>query len=168
MPATFPRISYKSMILMGLCTVASVYAHPIRETATIIEKGALAARDPRLIPDTEHYLADVLDSIGVGEPEPDTSSQASYTPTPTIKAEQEQPVNIEATPSSTGASVKFTTVIHNGNDRPIENIQIGSGWDGKKELRASDLPMIFDAVYKEMESRFRNVLDSSDELGLGL
>ena len=46
MPASFPRISYKSMILMGLCTVASVYAHPIRETATTTENGALAARDP--------------------------------------------------------------------------------------------------------------------------
>lgn len=122
----------------------------------------------RLIPDTEHYLADVLDSLGVGVPEPDAASQATYTPTPTIKAEQEHPVNIEATPTSTGGSVKFTTVIHNGNDRPIENIQIGNGWDGKKELRASDLPVIFDAVYKEMESRFRNVLDSSDEIGLGL
>lgn len=123
----------------------------------------------RLIPDTEHYLADVLDSIGVGDPETDTSTQAAYTPTPTIKVEQDQPVNSIATPSSTTTQgATFTTVIHSGNNRPIENIQIGAGWDGKKELRASDLPAIFDAVYKEMESRFRNVIDSSDEIGLGL
>lgn len=34
------------MILMGLCTVASVYAHPIRDTPSSTEKGTLAARDP--------------------------------------------------------------------------------------------------------------------------
>lgn len=75
-------------------------------------------------------------------------------------------MNSIATPSSTGQGTSFTTVIHNGNNKPIENIQIGSGWDGRKELRASDLPMIFDAVYEEMEHRFRNMIDSSDELGL--
>lgn len=110
----------------------------------------------------------MLDSIGVGDPQPDASSQASYTPTHTIKAEQDHAVNTDGTPTSTGSGAKFTTEIHNGDDQPIENIQIGSGWDGKKELQASDLPKIFTIVEKEMEHRFRNIIDSSDELGLGL
>lgn len=180
------------IITLGLLNISSVYAQPIREASPTQEQSThvLEPREPvsevtchtpiqiriisnsillqRLIPDTENYLAKVLDNLGVGDHETDTSTQAAYTPTPTIKVEQDHPVNSIATPSTTGSGATFTTVIHNGNDKPIENIQIGNGWDGRKELRASDLPMIFDAVYKEMESRFRNVIDSSDEVGLGL
>lgn len=110
----------------------------------------------------------MLDSVGVGDPKTDASSQASYTPTPTIKAEQDQPVNTEATQSSTGSGTKFTTDVHSEDAKPIENIQIGSGLGGKKDLQASDLPMIFETVEKEMKHRFQNIIDSSDELGLGL
>ncbi|CAI7573081.1 unnamed protein product [Penicillium pancosmium] len=156
-----------AVVILGLCTLASVYAQPIREAEGT---RLLEPRDPRIIPDTESYLVNILDSLGVGKSKADTSASATPTPTPTPTAtmavEQDQPVNSVATPSTTGQGATFTTVIHNGNDRPIENVQIGSGWDGKKELRASDLPVIFDALYKDMESRFRNMVDSSDELGL--
>ncbi|KAJ5995396.1 hypothetical protein N7481_002373 [Penicillium waksmanii] len=160
-----PRIPKMAMVVLGLSVVASVYAQPIREAEST---RVLGPRDPRIIPDTENYLVNILDSLGFGNPKTDTSTQATSTPTPTptMTAEQDQPVNSVATPSSTGQGATFTTVIHNGNDRPTENVQIGSGWDGRKELRASDLPVIFDALYDYMESRFRNMVDSSDELGL--
>lgn len=183
-----PRIPKIAMIILGLSAVASVYAQPIREAEGT---RVLEPRDPvrspsqqwlittpiltiyyfqRIIPDTESYLVNILDSLGFGNPKADTSASATPTPTPTptptMAAEQDQPVNSVATPSTTGQGATFTTVIHNGNDRPVENVQIGSGWDGRKELRASDLPVIFDALYKDMESRFRNMVDSSDELGL--
>ena len=61
----------------------------------------------------------------------------------------------------------YTTNIHKGDTRPIENIQIGSGWTGGSKLQASDLPVIFDAVAKALDHRFRNMIDSSDERGLG-
>lgn len=82
-------------------------------------------------------------------------------------------MNIKATPvvsSSTTVSTHpvaaYTTVIRHGDTKPIENIQIGSGWNGKKKLTAEDLPVIFDAVTDMLSSRFRDMIDSSDEIGL--
>ncbi|KAJ5098916.1 hypothetical protein N7532_005917 [Penicillium argentinense] len=161
-------LSWLSLMVFAILAVSTVHAYPIRESSTETEKSTKILEPRRIIPDTEHYLANILGSIGVGDPETDASSQAAYTPTSTIKAEQDQPENTKVTPSTTGSGASFTTVIHNGNDQSIKNIQIGPGWDGHKELRASDLPLIFDAVYKEMQHRLKDAFDSSDELGLGL
>jgi hypothetical protein len=61
----------------------------------------------------------------------------------------------------------YTTTNVRYGDKPIENVEIGSGWTGGKKLQASDLPFIFDAVSKILDHRFRNAVDSSDERGLG-
>lgn len=61
----------------------------------------------------------------------------------------------------------YTTTIHRGDTDPIENIQIGTGWTGGKQFQASDLPVLFDAVAKELGHRVHNMVDSSDERGLG-
>lgn len=91
-----------------------------------------------------------------------------------VKIEHGKPMNIKATPvvsSSTTVSTQavsaYTTVIRHGDDEPIENIQIGPGWDGKKKVTAEDLPIIFDAVSKALSSRFRDMIDSADEVQLG-
>jgi hypothetical protein len=61
----------------------------------------------------------------------------------------------------------YTTTNIRYGDKPVENVEIGSGWTGGKKLQASDLPFIFDAVSKILDHRFRNTVDSSDERGLG-
>lgn len=132
--------------------------------------GAILTEIQRLIPDTEKYLADIFALLGVTDP------KTSETPTPTVTSshitvEQDKPESIKATPTTsatkTTQSAMYTTTIRNGDTKPIENIQIGSGWTGGKKLQASDLPVIFDAVSKELDHRFRNMIDSSDERGLG-
>lgn len=102
--------------------------------------------------------------------------KTSETPTPTttssvhMTVKQDKPENIKATPTvsatKTTQPAMYTTNIRHGDTKPIENIQVGSGWTGGKKLQASDLPVIFDAVSKELDHRFRNMVDSSDERGL--
>lgn len=58
-------------------------------------------------------------------------------------------------------------MIRHGDNEPIESIQVGSGWKGGKKLTPEDLPFIFDAVSKVLAQRVRDVIDSSDEVGLG-
>jgi hypothetical protein len=137
------------------------------------------SRQQRLIPDTEHYLAEVFDLLGVSAPTPteptptetpsETHSEtpsATGTPSPIVKTEHGQPINLDATPVVSGSGVTYSATIKHGNQKPIENIQIGSGYHGGKKLAASDLPIIFAAVETEIASRWRDVIDSSDELGL--
>lgn len=85
---------------------------------------------------------------------------------PLVKAEQGKPINLDATPVVSSNGVMYSTTIKHGNQRPIENIQIGEGYHGGKKLAASDLPIIFAAVETELASRLRDAVDSSDELGL--
>ncbi|KGO54739.1 hypothetical protein PEX1_048220 [Penicillium expansum] len=72
------------------------------------------------------------------------------------------------TPTYSGDSAGYThTVKHvHSNDKPIENIQIGPGWNADKKLTTEDLPVVFDTLYKELEHRLKNAIDSSDEIGL--
>ncbi|KAJ5279879.1 hypothetical protein N7478_005251 [Penicillium angulare] len=167
---------------MALLTTA-VYAVPICDSSdeTRAQRAStIQPREPRIIPDTEHYLADVLDMLGV--PSLDSSNTPSSTPslapTPTIQAEEVHPQNIMATsakvqqyspspsPTTSADEVTFTTTIKNGKDKPFKNIQIGSGWEGKNRVEASDVPFIMDAVYGTLADRFNDLVDSSDELGL--
>lgn len=133
------------------------------------------SRHQRLIPDTEHYLSEVLDLLGVPEPKsteptptetPSETPSATTVPSPTVNAEHGQPINVDATPVVSGSGVTYSATIKHESQKPIENIQIGSGYHGGKKLSASDLPIIFAAVETEIASRWRNVIDSSDELGL--
>lgn len=127
----------------------------------------------RLIPDAEHYLGDVFRLLGVADPTPSTKLTPTFTPSvPTnVDIEHDKPVNIKATPvvsSTTTVSTQpaaYTTVIRHGGNKPIENIQIGTQWNGKK-LTAEDLPVVFDAVMKVLSSRFRDMIDSADEVNL--
>ncbi|KAJ5684617.1 uncharacterized protein N7477_000962 [Penicillium maclennaniae] len=175
------RTTWSAVAVLALLPVASVFARPIQESAAAIHvqpATRIQPRDPRLIPDTEHYLAEIFDLLGVQDP---NSSSETPTPTPTlassihITVEQDKPINTTATGTSTSSTIltmstqpaMYTTNIRNGDSRPMENIQIGSGWTKDGKLQASDLPVIFGAVAKELDHRFRNMIDSSDERGLG-
>ncbi|KAJ5246883.1 hypothetical protein N7468_001866 [Penicillium chermesinum] len=171
-----------------IVAVSSVYAHPIREPERAVDKegsSILLPREPRLIPDTTNYIAQLLNELGVGPPVP--SETPALVPTPTVTAEQGQPEDHERTPSATlssssstssatssstatptepGDTVQFTTTIKNENDKPIHNIQFGAGWKGGNRIEASDIPVIFDAVYTELAHRFNDMVDSSDEMTL--
>lgn len=121
----------------------------------------------------------MFDLLGVTYPTP-TESTPTATPTetpletpsstgvpsPLVKAEHGKPINLDATPVISGSGVTYSATIKHGNQKPIENIQIGSGYHGGKKLSASDLPIIFAAVETEIASRWRDAIDSSDELGL--
>lgn len=112
---------------------------------------------------------------------PPPAETPSLVATPTIKAEQGKPENYQHTPTSTpsaipsssrasptttGDTVTFTTTIKNEKDKPFQNIQIGTGWEGKKRIEASDVPVILGAVYTELSHRFNDMVDSQDERGL--
>lgn len=85
---------------------------------------------------------------------------------PLVKAEQGKPINLDATPVVSSNGVMYSTTVKHGNRRPMENIQIGEGYQGGNKLAASDLPIIFAALETEIASRLRDAVDSSDELGL--
>lgn len=188
------RSARSAIAVIALLPISSVYARPIQDsgTATQIQPATnIQPRDPvrlqtesdhrdsnreqRLIPDTEHYLADLFSMLGVENPSTSETPTPTVTPSIHITAEQDKPVNIKATGTPTTSATKssttlptmYTTNIRHGDTRPIENIQIGSGWTGGKKLQASDLPVIFAAVSKELDHSFRNMIDSSDERGLG-
>ncbi|OQD77505.1 hypothetical protein PENDEC_c002G06230 [Penicillium decumbens] len=178
MSLLLPKSARLIVAVLAMLFMSSVYARPIREsgTATQVQPATnIQPRDPRLIPDTERYLPDVFSLLGVPNSIP--SETPTPTPTPTISpsvhitAEQDKPVNIKATPtisaSKTTQSATYTTNIRHGDTKSSESIQVGSGWTGGKKLQASDLPFIFDSVSKEIDHRFRNLVDSSDERGLG-
>jgi hypothetical protein len=85
---------------------------------------------------------------------------------PFIKAEHGKPTNLDATPVVSGDGVMYSATVKHETGLPIANIDIGPGYHGGKKLSASDLPFIFAAVETEIASRWRNVVDSADELGL--
>lgn len=194
-PSQF-KSTWTSIAVLVFLTISSVQAHPIRESSTDAAaqpESNIQPRDPvrtvhpkkanitnilivrqRLIPDAEHYLGDAFKILGVADPTPSTK------PTPTsdpfvpmnVEIEHDKPVNIKATPvvsSTTTVSThpaEYTMVIRHGGNKPIENIQIGTSWNGKKKLTAEDLPVVFDAVMKVLSSRFRDMIDSADEVDL--
>ncbi|OOQ90541.1 hypothetical protein PEBR_04414 [Penicillium brasilianum] len=180
-PST-PKYSWTVLGALALLSVSTVYAQPIRESTTQDQAQPLPAvlpRDPRLIPDTEHYLSEVFDLLGVSLPTT-TTSIPTETPTettvetpsstgvhgPFVKAEHGVPTNLDATPVISSDGVMYSSTVKHESGEPIANIDIGPGWHGGKKLSASDLPFIFAAVETELASQWRNVIDSADELGL--
>ncbi|KAJ5212509.1 uncharacterized protein N7498_004155 [Penicillium cinerascens] len=166
------RSTWSIIAMLAMLPLSSVYARPTRESGTVSQVQPatnIQPRDPRLIPAAERYLADAFAVLGVSEPE------TSQTPIPLtsvhISLWQDTPENITATPTASATKTTqpamYTTNIRHGDDKPIENIQVGSGWTGGNKLQASDLPFIFDALSKALDHRFRNMIDSSDERGLG-
>ncbi|KAJ5832404.1 hypothetical protein N7474_000715 [Penicillium riverlandense] len=74
----------------------------------------------------------------------------------------------DPTPASSAVDVSYTeTFKHDGSSyyKPAENLQIGPGLNNGK-LTVDDIPIIFSALYKTLSDRFRNMLDSSDEVSL--
>lgn len=199
-PST-PKYSWTVLGALALLSVSTVYAQPIRESTTQDQAQPMPAvlpRDPvrhvrdetlfkahansrlqRLIPDTEHYLSEVFDLLGVSVPTT-TTSIPTETPTettvetpsstgvhgPFVKAEHGVPTNLDATPVISSDGVMYSSTVKHESGEPIANIDIGPGWHGGKKLSASDLPFIFAAVETELASQWRNVIDSADELGL--
>lgn len=129
----------------------------------------------RLIPDTANYLADVFGTLGIlgcgknpgnfpyvkGRPQnqPAAMTQGNnvaVTPSPI------------PTPTTTSNTVSYTYTYKNGknNHKPIENIQIMSGYSNKQGLTTEDVRLVLGALYKTLADRFRNMVDSSDELTL--
>lgn len=94
-------------------------------------------------------------------------SSSHATPTPSIKNEYKPENYYEPSVNTENGGGYTHNIEHvNTNEKPIENVQIMPGWDNKHQLTAEDVPRVMDAVYKELAHRFRNMLDSSDEVGL--
>lgn len=73
----------------------------------------------------------------------------------------------DPTPASSADDVSYTETFKqdSGDNKPVENLQIGPGMNTGK-LTANDIPIIFNALYKTLSDRFRDMLDSSDEVSL--
>ncbi|KAJ5957496.1 hypothetical protein N7501_011775 [Penicillium viridicatum] len=188
MPQFIPRASWLSALVVALLAVSTVNARPIHQTEEAMEKGQaskLESRSPRLIPDTKEYVHDLLQGLGLEEPAPTATATSTPTPTstPTASVETEQDLDSMKPTQTThiiySSSTSYTptyssnvagythTVKHiHSNNRPIENVQIGQGWNGDKKIRTEDIPVVFDTLYRELEHRLNNMIDSSDEIGL--
>ncbi|KAJ5740732.1 hypothetical protein N7493_000604 [Penicillium malachiteum] len=179
-----------TLVMVTAFLATTVYAVPIHDsgaTRTDAQRASvIEPRDPRIIPDTERYLADVLGMLGI--PSPGASEAPSSTPsvaaTPTSsashgKAESAVPTPIVATPSKiqqaslAPSATQYidgwtvtTSINKNKDTKPFENIQIGSGWHGGNRIQASDVPFIMDSVYSAVADRLNDFVDSSDELTL--
>ncbi|CAG8886388.1 unnamed protein product [Penicillium egyptiacum] len=176
-------------LLVLLLAVSTVNALPIYQTDEQMGKGQvgkLESRSPRLIPDTEEYVHDILQGLGLTEPTPTTTSTATPTATPTTSIKNKQDLedledmkptqtthiiyssstSYTPTHGSNGAGYTHTVKHEYSNNRPIENIQVGHGWNGDKKITAEDFPAVFDAVYRELEHRLKDTINSSDEIGL--
>ncbi|KAJ9492381.1 hypothetical protein VN97_g861 [Penicillium thymicola] len=175
-------------MVVALLAVSTVNAYPIHQTDEAMEKGQaskLESRSPRLIPDTQKYVHDILQGLGLEEPTPTATATATSTPTATPTAGVEtkedldnmkptQTTNIiyssstsyTPTHSSNGAGYTHTVKHVHSNNRPVGNVQIGQGWNGDKKITTEDIPVAFDTLYRELEHRLKNMIDSSDEIGL--
>ncbi|KAG0155394.1 hypothetical protein PDIDSM_971 [Penicillium digitatum] len=188
MPQLTLRTSWLSLLVVVLVAMSTVNAHPIYQTDEEMEKGqagTLESQSQRLIPDTKKYINALLQGLGLEEPT--TTTTATPTPTTTatstasVKTKQEtadknltQTTHIiyssstSHTPTSSSNSAGYTHVVKDAysKNKPIENIQIGPGWNGDRKVTPEDLPAVSDTLYRELENRLNNVIDSSDEIGL--
>ncbi|CAI7594239.1 unnamed protein product [Penicillium palitans] len=188
MPQVIRRASWLPVLVVALLAVSTVNAHPIHQIDEAMEKGQaskLESRSPRLIPDTQKYVHDLLQGLGLVEPTatatPTPTPTPTATPTASVETKQDldnmkptQTTNIiyssstSYTPTYSSNEAGYThTVKHiHSNNRPIENVQIGQGWNGDKKITTEDIPVVFDTLYRELEHRLKNMIDSSDEIGL--
>ncbi|KAJ5620377.1 hypothetical protein N7510_004361 [Penicillium lagena] len=159
---------------------------------TILAMSLLA----RLIPDNTNYLSSVfaaLDLLQTLEPKATSekgkpinesyphksnstpSSTSSHNSTSIERSTQmSTPTPIadatlapNPTPVSSDDGVSYTkTFTHGSSDyKPVKNLEVGPGENNGK-LTINDIPRIFRALYKTLSDRFRERLDSSDEVSL--
>ncbi|CAI7610789.1 unnamed protein product [Penicillium glandicola] len=178
MSQAISRTSWFS-VLLALLAISTVNAHPIREEMEQGQAGQLESRSPRLIPDTQKYVHSLLQGLGLEEPT--STPTPTATPTAVVKTEQEsentkptQTMHIvyssttSYTPTDSSNAAGYThTVEHvHSNIKPVGNVQFGHGWNVDEKFDSKDLPVVFDAVYKQLAHEFKNAIDSSDEIGL--
>ncbi|KAJ5799412.1 uncharacterized protein N7518_001480 [Penicillium psychrosexuale] len=184
MSQVIPRASWLSLIVVALLAVSTVNAHPVHQADEEMEKGhtgKLESRSPRLIPDTQKYVHDILQGLGLEEPTSTSTSTPTATPTASVKTKQDSESmnptktteityssSTSYTPTYSGNSASYTHTVKNVHsyNRPVENVQLGHGWNGDKKVTVDDLPAAFDALYKVLEHRLKDAIDSSDEIGL--
>ncbi|CAI7612464.1 unnamed protein product [Penicillium discolor] len=186
MPQVIRRASWLSVLVVALLAVSTVNAHPIHQADEAMENGQaskLESRSPRLIPDTQKYVHDLLQGLGLQAPTPTATATSTPTATPTTSVDTKQDLDdmkptqttniiyssstsYTPTYSSNGAEYTHTVKHVHSNNRPIENVQIGQGWNGDKKITTEDIPVVFDTLYRELEHRLKNMIDSSDEIGL--
>ncbi|KAJ6143046.1 hypothetical protein N7471_002499 [Penicillium samsonianum] len=136
------RASWLSVLLVALLAVSTVSAHPIHQTDEKMEKGQagnLELRSPRLIPDTQKYLHDLLQGLGLQGPtatptltptatptrSATTTATATPTATPTARVETEQ--DLENMPTQTthivySSSTSYTPTASVETKQDLENI----------------------------------------------
>ncbi|OQE06734.1 hypothetical protein PENVUL_c016G04993 [Penicillium vulpinum] len=179
MSQSIPRASWLSLFMVALLAVSTVNAHPISQTDKDTEQRQvvkLESRSPRLITDTQNYVHDILQGLGLEDPTPTAAPTASIETTQQQNPENTKPThmtysdsNIYA-PSYDSNGVGFTQTVktEHSNNRPVENVQVGHGWRGGDEITPEDFPFIFETMARELGHRFKNMVDSSDEVGLAI
>ncbi|KAJ5562016.1 hypothetical protein N7535_003521 [Penicillium sp. DV-2018c] len=186
------KTSWLSTLAVGLLAVTTVHAHPVRHMTGQMEgqAGKLDTRSPRLIPNTAEYLDNLFEDLGLKEPTTSTAATsttptatpiAPATPTTSAKSDLDEQEYDKATPTihiTYSSSTSYTpaygseepgythTVKHETSHRPIENIQLGHGWNEHDKPTADDTSGIFDSVYKQLKHELSDVINSSDEIGL--
>ncbi|KAJ5135861.1 uncharacterized protein N7515_005139 [Penicillium bovifimosum] len=180
------KTSWLSALAVALLAVSTVHAHPVRQMNEQMEgqAGKLDTRSPRLIPNTAEYLNDLFEDLGLKLPSSSTATPTSTpvaTPTASFKPEQDEPENIQATPTTHiiySSSTSYTptygseeagythTVKQETSHRPLKNIQLGHGWNEPNKPTADDADAIFDSVYTQLKHELSDVINSSDEVGL--
>ncbi|KAJ5951114.1 uncharacterized protein N7479_009527 [Penicillium vulpinum] len=199
MSQSIPRASWLSLFMVALLAVSTVNAHPISQTDKDTEqrqvvklesrspvshpqvilyhlKNTLLIEEQRLITDTQNYVHDILQGLGLEDPTPTAAPTASIETTQQQNPENTKPThmtysdsNIYA-PSYDSNGVGFTQTVktEHSNNRPVENVQVGHGWRGGDEITPEDFPFIFETMARELGHRFKNMVDSSDEVGLAI
>ncbi|KAJ5158860.1 uncharacterized protein N7500_008511 [Penicillium coprophilum] len=175
------RTSWLSLLLVALLAVSTVNAHPIQQTDEK-EKG-LEVRSPRLIPGTDEYVRSILQGFGLEGPTPTSTPTPTPTTTPTITVKTElgleneeptqnthiispSPVSHTYTYGSNQAGYIQTVEHEHSNSQPIESEQIGDVLNGSKKISLQDFPVLLQSIYKALEHRLKDLIDSSDEIGL--
>lgn len=95
-------------------------------------------------------------------------SHSSYSedtgPTPTTHITYQSSTSYTPTHGSNGAGYT-ETVKHQQSHRPV-SLELMHGWGKDRKLTANDLPVVFDALSRQLKHQVGDVVNSSDELGL--
>ncbi|KAJ5494394.1 hypothetical protein N7463_010481 [Penicillium fimorum] len=173
MSQAISKTSWVSLLLVVLLAVSTINAHPIRQTEET--KKGLGVRSPRLIPDTEEYVRTILQGFGLEEPAPTPTSTSTPIATPNASTKTNQDLentgptqtthmiyssSVSHTPTYSSNGASYTQTVENEH---TEN-QIGNGWNGGKNIE--DFTKFFQSIYKLLEHRLKDMIDSSDEIGL--
>ncbi|KAJ5893943.1 hypothetical protein N7495_005634 [Penicillium taxi] len=182
MAFTTQKLSLMTRVVLALLAVSSACAFPIQGSNSEMQTQPVAniqPRDPRIIPNTENYLASILNEVGLGPPpkselpapeipSPPVSVPVPvpfYFPTPTVEISDHGNGNVEGlypSPAISSYESSWTTNVQNDSDHPVKNIQIGD-WHGGNKIEASDIPNVLNAVEKLVSHRLNDIY-SADEI----